>query len=260
MSSTTYSLIRVLAALAVVACVRPAAAVEPTHLEPAESVNSGEIALEQTVEWEHHDSDEGVAETEISYGLTPKLKLGLTVPAEFEDGEGVELGNVGIFAEGVANPDADRAPLIGGELKIHLPTGDDADGVGVEGQIRISKYFGADGKHGLHLNLLGYYDAVESEDEHFLHDEDDSEDEFSYGAVLGYTCQVTEKTGLVFNVVHIEYTDSDADETLAEVGVKHDFTDSISGALGVGFGLDDDSPDVTAKAGIEFRFGHGKHT
>lgn len=234
-------------------------AVEPTHLEPASESDAGIFTLEQSVTWENHDGDEFEAETELEYGLNRKLTIGVGIPVEFGGGDGTELGDIGIFLESIFDPDSPTGPFVGGEIKLLLPTGEDSDGVGGEVQLRISQYFGTDDKHGLHLNLNGYYESTEDEDYHhwFDHD-DDSDHEFSGGAAIGYSYQISESTGLIADLFYRDETDSGESEALAELGLKHDFSDVVSGALGVGVGLNDDSPDVIVKAGIEFKFGKGR--
>ncbi len=234
----------------------PAFAVEPTHLEPASESDAGVFTLEQSVTWENHDGDEFESETELEYGLNRKLTLGVSVPVEFGGGDGTELGNIGVFLEGIFNPDSPTGPLVGGEIKLLLPTGEDDDGLGGEIQLRISQYFGSDDKHGLHLNLNGYYDSMDDDDHHYWFDDDDSDDEFTGGAALGYSYQVSDATGLVADIFYRDEA-GDESEALAELGLKHDFSDVVSGAIGVGVGLNDDSPDAIVKAGIEFKFGSG---
>lgn len=232
-------------------------AIEPTHLEPADEGEAQAWSLEQTVEWEHHDDDTFESETEIEYGLNRQLTIGVSIPVEFGGGDGTELGNIGIFMEGIFNPDSTNGPLVGGELKLLLPTEEDTEGIGGEAQLRISQYFGAEDKHGLHLNVNGYYDTFEDEDDHWLHDlfdDDDSDDDFAFGGAVGYTYQISDATGLVLDVFYKDETDEAEHEALAEIGFKHEFNESLEGVLGVGIGLDNDSPDAIVKAGFEFRF------
>lgn len=230
-------------------------ALEATHLEPAEGAEPGEFSVEQVASWEHRKDDVVHTETEIAYGLNRRLELGLWLPAEFGDGE-QELGDIGLFVEGAFNPDAVRGPLVGGEIKLLLPTGEDSHGSGVEVEGHVSKYLGEQGKHGLHLTLEAEYasEANENDDDRWF-DDDDEEREVALAAAIGYTYALTDRTELIADVFREESLESDEHETLAEFGMKHEFSDSIEGVLGVAVGLDEEAPDAIVKAGIEIKFG-----
>lgn len=148
MSAMKRHIAEVVARLTLVLAASSTFGVEPTHLEPAEEAQSEIVTLEQTAEWQHQNKDTGGTKTEIAYGLNRRLKLGLSLPAEYDSGDGVEFGDIGLFLEGIANPDASKAPLVGGEIKLLLPTGEESQGVGGKLQVRLSKNLGEDKKHG----------------------------------------------------------------------------------------------------------------
>ncbi len=248
----------VLAAIFMVSMV--ARAIEPTELEPAESVNAGQFELELKGGYEDfNEGHETVLSAELSYGINDHLRLGLNVPFEWEKwGEYSEdgIGDVGAFLLWVANPDS-SGPIIGGEFKITAPTGEYSDGIGGEVQLRISKEFAE--KHGLHLTLKGYYESEEDDDDNGLFDDDEGSDhEFGYMAVLGYTFKPVDSTTLIADIAVGEAPGEYENTNLLEVGLTHEFNEMVEIGLGVGAGLDDDSPDFVAQAGIEFKFGAGK--
>ncbi|HOD51522.1 MAG TPA: transporter [Candidatus Hydrogenedentes bacterium] len=248
-----------LAALAAIALFPWAAlAIEPTVIEPADPVTPHEIAVEQGVQYMDTGENEWKSETEISIGLNRHLKLGVSVPFVFEEEDNGELSDVGLFMEGVFNPDSEST-MVGGELRLNFPTGEDSEGLGGEAQLRITQPLGTGEKHALHLNLTGFYDNVEEEDHHGCFSSHESTDkEFRFGAALGYSFNVTEATSLTTALSHEEdYEDSD-DANLLELGLSHDFGPNFTAGLGVGTGLDDDSPDFQAKAVFQLRFKAGK--
>lgn len=259
----TFRLMGAVAVAAILARGGIAGAVEPTHLEPAEELTPHTFELEE--ELEYVDSDDSVfeAETEISYSLNRRLKIGLMAPFEHEDGEGTEFGDAGVFLEGVLNPDSPQRFLLGGELELQFPTGEDSDHVGGEIQLRMSKYLGEEDKNGLHANVFGYFNTEDEDDEHgyfnlfrrFRDDEDEYGDDASFGAALGYTHAATANTTLVADVYYRQDYEGGDDAVMGELGVSHDFNDAFSAGIGVGAGLTSDSPDFEARIAFSFKFG-----
>lgn len=233
-----------------------AAAIEPTELEPAESMDAGRCELEIKVSYEDFSQGhETEAEAEFSYGLNDNFRLGLNVPFEWEEDGEDGIGDVGAFLEWVANPESSGI-VVGGEFKLTAPTGEDSDDVGGEVQLRFSKALAE--KHGLHLTLKGYYDSEDDDDDHGLFDDEEDGHDFGYEAVLGYTFKPIESTTLIADIAVGEAPGEDENTNLLEVGLTHEFNDSVEIGVGMGAGLDDDSPDFVAHAGIEFKFGGPK--
>lgn len=85
------------------------------------------------------DGHETALEAELSYGINEHIRLGLNVPSEWEEDDS-SFGDVGAFLEFVVNPESDGI-VVGGELKLTAPTGEDSEGMGGEAQLRFSKYF-----------------------------------------------------------------------------------------------------------------------
>lgn len=251
-----FPLIHVLILAFVLVTTMAARAIEPTELEPAESQDAGRLELEIKASYEDFDDGhETELEAEFSYGINDNVRIGLDVPFEWEEDGEDGIGDVGAFLEWVANPDSDGI-VVGGEFKLTAPTGEESDGVGGEAQLRFSKSFAE--KHGLHLTLKGYYESEDDDDDQHLFDEDEDDDGLGYMAVLGYTFKPAESTTLIADVAVGETSDEDENTNLLELGLKHEFNDSIEIGLGVGAGLDDDSPNFVAHAGVEFKFGGGK--
>lgn len=248
----------------------PAGAAEPTHLEPAEEVTPHAIEIEE--ELGYVDSDDGFvkAETEISYGLNRRLKLGISAPFEHEDGEGTEFGDAGVFVEGVLNPDSEQRLLVGGQLDVLFPTGRSSEHLGGEIQLRMSKYLGEEGDSGFHLNLFGYLDTDEHEHKydkaHVLRPyrwirnlrhgrDDDKDDDMDFGAAVGYTHAATARTALVADAYYRQDYEGADDAVMGELGVSHNVTDAFSVGLGIGAGLTSESPDFEARLTFSYAFG-----
>lgn len=88
--------------------------------------------------------------------------------------------------------------------------------------------------------------------------EGDEHQEFGYTAVLGYTFKPTDATTLIADVTFGEAAEEKENTNLVKLGLTHEFNDTVEIGLGIGAGLDDDSPDFVAHAGIEFKFGGSK--
>lgn len=244
---------------AVFALSLAARAISPTELNPAGGMDAGKFKLQLKGEYEDFDDGHDTeSEANFSYGINDHLRLGLEMPFEWEEDGEDGIGDVGAFLLWVANPDS-SGPVIGGEFKLTAPTGEDSDGIGGEVELRISKGFSE--KHGLHLTLKGYYESEDDDDDdHDLFDngDDDSDSEFGYMAVLGYTFKPVDSTTLIADIALGEAPEEDENTNLIELGLRHEFNESVEIGVGVGAGLDDDSPDFVAHAGIEFKFGGGK--
>jgi len=234
-----------------------ALAVEPTNIEPADPVIPKTIQLEQGIQYVHLHGDYFESETELSYGINKYLELGISAPVSFEEGENADLEDVGLFIECVFNPDSDST-RVGGELRIDFPTGEDSEGIGGEAQLRITHPLGPDQKHALHLNLTGLYGTVEEDHHGWWCSDESTDNKFRFGAALGYSCNITEATTLIATLSHEQdYKESD-DANLIELGISHNFSPACTVGLGVGTGLDSDSPDFEAKAILQLHFKIGK--
>ncbi len=235
--------------------VAPSAhAVDPTELEPAEAFDPGVLTLELEGEYDKYNDYEAEAEANLEYAFSDKLGLRLHVPVEFEENEDTEFGDVGVRLKYVFNPDAGTAPIVALSGEVFAPTGDDSSGIGGEVMFTISKALGAEEKNKLHLMLVGDYNNND-DDEHDHWGDDDGERDFYYEAVVGYSYDVSDQTTLVADFVRKQLETDGDNANIVEVGIKHDFNESFSGALGVGAGIGEESPDFTVRGGIEFRFG-----
>jgi hypothetical protein len=234
-----------------------AVAVEPTSIEPAEPVVPNAIELEQGIQYLHLHGDYFESETELSYGINKYLELGISVPVSFEEGEDADLEDIGLFIEGVFNPDSEST-MVGGELRMDFPTGEDSDGIGGEAQLRITHPFGPDQKHALHLNLTGLYGTVEEDRHGWWHSDESTDRDFRFAAALGYSCDIAEATTLMLALSHEQDYEESDDANLIELGISHDFSPACTVGLGVGTGLDSDSPDFEAKAIFQLHFKMGK--
>ena len=221
-------------------------ALDPTGLEPAEAMEGRSFELEQSVLFQNSDDNATESETSLEYEFNERSALKLTVPVEWEEDEDTEV-DIGLRYKFVFNPNAERTPIVAASIEALVPADGDDSGVDGELGLYLSKGIAADGKHTLHLNLLGYYDNGAESDER----------EFRYAVLAGYSCRVTPKTFLVVDVEREELEDSDENSNVVELGVKHECNESVAVALGVGAGLGEESPDFTAHAGISFRFGPG---
>lgn len=264
-----------IAIAAVCLCAMTAHAIDPTNLKPAGEVGAGVVEIKQEAEYSKDDNDSGELSTDISYGVNRHFKIGVVIPFEYDEEEDTEFGDVGVYIKGILNPDNANHFYVGGEIELLAPTGEDSDNIGGEVQLRLSKYLDADETHGVHLTLTGYYDTKDDEEEyarhyhllfsprenlrhdllrrHFFEAEDT--DQFTFGTALGYTYAIAPSTKLTLNGFFKEDYSGDDDALMAEVGLTHNFTDAWSGAIGVGIGLTDESPDFTAKAGLSYKFG-----
>lgn len=246
---------------AVVGVAPLAYAIDPTEVQPAGPLEPGTWEVQEKLKYDDYDRYEAESETSVEYEFTRRLALRLQVPVEKEEDENTELGNVKLRLKYILNPDAVRVPIAALTLEGGLPTGEDSEGVDADLRLRLTKPIGGvDSKHALHLTLSEKYVGDEqSDDDHdrfesLLSHNDDSR-EFLFMAAGGYSYRIGARTTVIGDAV-FKQSDKDGKEAkLLEAGIKHDIGKSATLALGLGAGLDDESPDWTARAGIQFRFG-----
>lgn len=245
-----------------IAGVAPLAyAIDPTDVQPAGPLEPGTWEVQEKLKYDDYDRYEAESETSIEYEFTRRLALRLQVPVETEEDENTELGDLKLRLKYILNPDAVRAPFAALTLEGGLPTGEDSEGVDADLRLRLTKPIGGvDSKHALHLTLSEKYVGDEhSDDNHdrfesLLSRNDDSR-EFLFMAAGGYSYRIGARTTVIGDAVFKQLDRDEKDAKLLEVGIKHDIGKSTTLALGFGAGLDDESPDWTARAGIQFRFG-----
>jgi hypothetical protein len=203
------------------------------------------VEVEQEVHYQDFDDRETESETSVEYEFNEHSSLKLSLPVEWEEHEDTEV-TAGLRYKYAFNPHADRAPIVAVSIEPIFPLDGEGGGVDAEAGLYLSKAIGGmDGKHRLHLNLLGYYD----------NDAESDERDFRYMAIAGYSCQVTPKTSIVADFVREQLDDSGENANIVELGTKHEFNDTFAVALGAGAGLGEESPDFVAHAGFSFRFG-----
>ncbi|MCC6696068.1 MAG: hypothetical protein IT365_10610 [Candidatus Hydrogenedentes bacterium] len=220
-------------------------ALDPTRIEPAEAMDGKTFELEQSVQFQNFDEKTTESETSLEYEFNKRSALKLTLPVEWEEDNDTEV-EVGLRYKFVFNPDAERAPIVAASIEALAPV-DGGGGVDGELGLYLSKGIAGDGKHQLHLNLMGYYD----------NDAESDERDLRYSVLAGYSCQVTPKTSLMAGVEREQLEDSDENSNIVELGMKHECNETVAVALGVGAGIGEESPDFTVRAGISFRFGPG---
>lgn len=238
-----------------------ASAIDPTEVQPAGPLEPGTWEVQEKLKYDDYERYEAESETSVEYEFTRRLALRLQVPVETEEEEGTEFGDLKLRLKYVLNPDAERAPFAAVTLEGAFPTGEDSEGVDVDLRLRLTKPLGGvDSKHALHLTLSEKYVGDEHiDDDHGfleslnLHDDDSRE--FLFMAAGGYSYRVGSRTTLIGNAVFKQLEEDGRDAKLIEAGIKHDIGKSATLALGLGVGLDNESPDWTARAGIQFRFG-----
>lgn len=236
-------------------------AIEPTALEPADTVEYKTLEIEEEIRYQEFDDHIWQWENEISYGFTPHLQLGVFIPVEFEEGENGELDDSALFLEFTGNPEASL--IWGGEIQLIFPTSDESDSLGGAVQLRLTKPFGPNRNQAFHLNLTEYYDTVSEQNDDrwferhcFCHDDDESKDEeFRFGCAAGYSLDLTEYTALILDYMYEQDYEGFDDASLAEIGIAHDFSPGFSLGLGAAAGLTSDSPDFEVSALLRFAFG-----
>lgn len=223
-------------------------ALEPVTLEPATELEPRSLELSEQAIYAQHDADDEFSlRTELEYAFSPRLALRLALPATWSDDED-SVGDLSARLQLVLNPEATYWPIAAVSAELMAPTGEDSDELGGELGLRLSKPFGANGQHALHLNIAGG---------HFTRSGDEVRDLY-YRLVAGYTFAATESTTLYADLVRRQLRLYGENENLLEVGLRQRLNETAALTFGLGAGLGDESPDWTVNAGLELRFSLGR--
>lgn len=124
-----------------------------------------------------------------------------------------------------------------------MPSGRDTRGVDTKTAFLMSRSLGSESRN-LHFNALWWHNAeAESTERHNR-----------YGAILGYSHALHEKTALVADYVYGQQRERNKFDRVIEVGVRQSLGQKQVIGLGVGGGLNDDAPDYRLSVSYQKSF------
>lgn len=187
-----------------------------------------------------------LVESRLEYGFARNWEASLSVPFEFGEGamdEGIQ--DVGVEALYNFNSEGRYLPALSLSGGLHIPTAGDSRGADTEVMFLATKSIGwTDLFQRVHLNLSWLRNAGS----------EPGERENRYRAVAGYDIRTGPDTLLLADLVWEQETERGVDAILAEVGVRRMINPLTAVGVGVGAGLNNESPDIRATIGLQKSF------
>lgn len=217
----------------------------PVTIEDAVPLPHGERELQALIGYERTDGDDvHTLEPRLQIGFMRNLQLGLGVPYRFSDSETADSGEMAFEALYGLNPEGTFLPALALAGELALPFGDKDRHVESKAKAIGTKSLGRLVPGQLHLNLSWRH----------AFDPDGDEREERYSAAIGYSRPLAPDTLLVTDLVREQALREQQEETRAEAGIRYRFTPLAILSAGGGVGLDDRTPDLQLRLGLQFSF------
>lgn len=221
----------------------------PIRIEDATVTESGKFQTYLPARYLHLDdgTDQLQLLPEIDYGFGEVFEFDVKVPVLMGDADDTNSGDVQLALQWQAVQQSEEFDFatISLEGQITLPTGEDSAGLDTQFTLLVTKQLGGDDTKGsVHLNASWIRNAANGDDER----------ENRGLLVLGYSRLLSKDTLLVADVAREWDEAEDVESNLVEVGVIQAINDKLKLAAGVGTGIGDESPHLTATVGLEYDF------
>lgn len=185
-------------------------------------------------------------ESRLEYGFARNWEASVHVPFEFGNGvsdEGIQ--DVGIDALYNFNTETRFLPALSLSGGVEFPTAEDSHGVDTELSVLVTRTLGwSTLVQRAHFNLSWLRNAGAR----------DEERDNRYKAVVGYDIRLGPDTLLIADYVWEQEMERGLTSNIAEIGLRRMLNPLTALAVGVGFGLDDESPDFRATLGLQRSF------
>ena len=244
-----------LAALGLILTGATARAGDHTNLEPGLplEVEDAYPTAYLNREFQFAGRFERTAKGKNQYTLDPRLEYGfarnwqarINVPFVLGSGNQTGSGDVGLELFYNFNTESLKLPAFALSARANLPTGRDASGVDTEFKFIATKSLGyAEKLQRVHLNLTYFANANRRNEERANR----------YAAVVGYSQRVGPDTILLADLVRQQELERGQTSNVFEIGLRRQLTPLKVISLGLGAGLDSDSPDFRATVGYQQSF------
>lgn len=190
--------------------------------------------------------DQWLLEGRLEYGFARNWEASLHVPLEFGSGVDDEgFQDVGVEALYNFNTETRYVPALWIAGGLDFPTASESSGVDTEVKLLATQSIGwSTLLHRVHLNLswLGNAGAKEGE----------RTDRFK--AVAGYDIRLGPDRLLLANYVWEEELEEGVTSEIVEIGLRQMVNPLTAVAVGIGAGINDESPDFRATVGVQRSF------
>lgn len=211
----------------------------PVSITDALPADEGELQAQLSVDYENDDDDRYLVTPDIEYGLTKDLQVELGTEAIYGTPERSGSGDVTIGAHYKLPVELLHLAVKG---TLITPTGIDSNGLDSELGLLSTLELGTTLR--THLDLR------------WLQNGEPQPGERDNGLRTGFGLQhiYNERTSTLVSFVREVELEEDQEFNLVELGCLHSLGQNIAGGAAVGFGLGDDSPDLTARLAIQQEF------
>ena len=209
----------------------------PVQVEDAFPVAFGYLELQGT---DRFTRDPHARSGSDLLALSPTLKLGALPGLQVDLGSSYNFGNQGSANSAAAldalynlNNQSTYVPALAMHAYYETPYGAGHKSVRYTLRGIATKWLGpTDRSPRLHLNLTWYHLTQPSRDQR--------DDQLEM--VLGYSQLVSRDTALVLDVVHGAKPERGANQTIVDVGLRHEISEGWAASLGAGAGIGQQSP------------------
>jgi hypothetical protein len=224
----------------------------PLEIEDTLTAQRREMRFQTPTRYERDDGDDLLTiEPQLQYGFADNFQVEVTYPIKAGDGRRSGSGDVvvgGVYRfldEEQPGFTSSFLPSMAVKGEFVLPTGVNSDGLDTALRFLATKTLTeAESEDRVHVNLAWEHDmAAGSNARHHM-----------ITAVLGYSRKVREDTVVLADLVLGQDHQDNQSLAILEGGVLHQLSERLVLAGGLGFGLNDDSPEFRATVGFQFTF------
>jgi hypothetical protein len=190
----------------------------------------------------HEDEDGFMFEPRLEFGFPRNTQISVAVPFQAGELEPDGIEDVRVEALYNFNQESLAIPAVSAIAGLEAPTGDDSHGVDpIVGAVMMKTLGRSPLMHRLHV--IGRYQ--------FNAEDQESERDGRYEAVIGYSRRVSPQLFVVFDYLREQELEQDREVNLVEAGLRYGLTPTWVLSAGAGFGIGAESPEVQATIGLQ---------
>ena len=224
----------------------------PLEVEDTAPTDTGKVQIQGSAINETGDSpdtsDRFTLQPNIQWGFAENAHLTISAPFYIGD-ESVRSGSgdidVGILYNFLA--EGRYLPSMAVDAQVIAPTGVGSDGLDTDVTFVLTKQITkASSEDRVHLNVRWIHNSIASSTER--------DDRMEY--VIGYSRKLNDKAVLVLDFFRREESQKDQESNVMEIGLLYQLQERATLGIGIGTGIDDESPDL--RLGISLQVTLGK--
>ena len=224
----------------------------PLEVEDTQTAQRREMQFQTPARYERDENDDLLTITpQLQYGFADNFQVEVSYPIKAGDGRRSGSGDVivaGLYRfmdEEQPGFTSSFMPSMAVKAECDLPTGVNSDGLDTTLRFIATKTVTeAESQDRVHLNVSWEHDMAAGSNARA----------HIFNAIVGYSRKLREDTVLLADLVLGQDSQDNQSLVILEGGVLHQLTERLTLAGGLGFGLNDDSPEFRATVGFQFTF------